>query len=109
MKISWHEEAKVGRRQVAKYICKQFGVSRAEKFRQSVDQTVQMIMRHPEIGPIDPLFADRPRTYRSVIVDRLSKMVYRYDEDEKIIHIVAFWDCRREPKALVEQTRRVEN
>ena len=105
MKISWHDEAKVGRRQVAKYIRKQFGANSAEKFSQSIKQTVQMIMRHPEIGSIDPLFADRATTYRSVVVDDLSKMIYRYDEDEKIIHIVAFWDCRRDPSTEADSVK----
>ena len=90
MKISWHEKAKAGRRQVAKYIRNYFGDNRMKKFRQSVDQSVQMIMRHPEIGPIDPLFADRSETYRSVVVDGLSKIVYRVDESDDTIHIVAF-------------------
>jgi plasmid stabilization system protein ParE len=105
MKISWHNEAKEGRRQVAKYIRNYFGVNRAEKFSQSIKQTVQMIMRHPEIGPIDPLFADRQETYRCVIIDGLSKMVYRYIEDEKTIHIVAFWDCRRNPSSEANKVK----
>ena len=104
MKISWHDEAKVGRRQVAKYIRKQFGYNRAEKFSQSIKQTVRMIMRHPEIGPIDPLFADRATTYRSVIIDGLSKMVYRVDDDDTI-HIVAFWDCRRDPSTEADSVK----
>ena len=104
MKISWHNEAKVGRRQVAKYIRKQFGDNRMKKFRQSVDQTVRMIMRHPEIGPIDPLFADRATTYRSVIIDGLSKMVYRVDDDDTI-HIAAFWDCRRDPSTEADSVK----
>ena len=37
----------------------------------------------------------------------MNKMVYRITDD--CIEIADFWDCRREPKALVEQTRRVEN
>jgi plasmid stabilization system protein ParE len=105
MKIFWHDEAKVGRRQIAKYIHNYFGNKRMKIFRQSVDQTVRMLKRHPEIGPIDPLFADRSRTYRSIVVDNLSKMVYRYDEDEKTIHIVAFWDCRKDPSFEVDRVK----
>ena len=103
MKISWHDEAKVGRRQVAKYIRKQFGNNRAEKFSQSIKQTVQIIMRHPEIGPIDPLFADRATTYRSVIIDGLSKMVYFVEGD--VIYIAAFWDCRRDPSTEADSVK----
>ena len=60
-------------------------------------------MCHPNIGSIDPLFDDRPKTYRSIIINGLSKMVYFIDDET--IHIVAFWDTRREPKKQAEQVK----
>ena len=107
MKVDWHPRARIGKDQISDYIRERFGARHVNKFQQSVERTLKMIMRYPEIGTIDPLFADRPRTYRSVIIDGLSKMVYFVEGD--IIYIAAFWDCRREPKALVEQTRGVES
>ena len=101
MKIIWQTGAKKGRAQVANYIYRQFGLERLKKFRQQVDQTAKMIMSHPDIGSIDPLFADRPFAYRSVIINGLSKMVYRVDGEK--IYIVAFWDTRREPNAQAQQ------
>ena len=56
----------------------------------------QKLKRSPGIGQIDPLFADRPQTYRSVIINGLNKMVYRIDNDT--IRIVAFWDTRMDDK-----------
>ena len=85
------------------YIRRRFGIERVKQFRQDVDQTVQMIMRHPNIGSIDPLFDDRPKTYRSVIINGLSKMVYSIDDET--IYIVAFWDTRREPKRQAKQVK----
>ena len=102
MKVIWQEEAKRGRRQVAAYINRQFGLNRMKVFRQKVDQTVMMLMQSPNIGSIDPLYADRPALYRSIIINRLSKMVYRIDDDT--IHIVGFWDCRQEPQNQAAQT-----
>ncbi len=61
-----------------------------------------MLVQNPNIGAIDPLYADRPFAYRSVIINGLSKMVYRVDDD--IIHIVGFWDCRQEPQNQASQT-----
>ena len=105
MKVNWQTMALNGRDRIADYIRKQFGAKHKNLFLQHVRQTTKMMKRHPEIGPIDPLFADRPETYRSVVVDDLSKMIYRYDEDEKIIHIVAFWDCRREPSTEADSVK----
>ena len=80
MKAIWDSEARKVQRQVAAYIRKEFGVKRAKKFRQKVDDTVNRLMCNPGIGQIDPLFEDRAWTYRSVIVNGLNKIVY-FGED----------------------------
>lgn len=103
MKVIWDPKATIGKRKIASYLHRRFGVNRVKSFRQEVDQTINMIVRHPNVGSIDPLFDDRPKTYRSVIISGLSKMVYFIDGD--IIYIAAFWDCRQEPK---EQARQVK-
>jgi plasmid stabilization system protein ParE len=102
MKVVWQESAKVGRREVAAYIRKEFGIKRVKRFRQEIDDVVTTLMRSPNIGSIDPLYANRPLTYRSVIVNGLNKIVYRIDGD--IIYIVDFWDTRREPKNQAKKT-----
>lgn len=103
MKVIWQSNAKKGRAQVSSYIYRRFGIQSLKKFKQEVDQTVKMIMLHPNIGILDPLFADRVLSYRSVVINGLSKMVYFIGDDA--IHIVAFWDTRREPKNQAQQTK----
>lgn len=103
MKVVWQDKAKEGRRLVSAYIYRRFGVNRVKIFRQKVDQMVRMLMQSPNLGAIDPLFADRPACYRSVVINGLSKMVYRIDDD--IIHIVGFWDTRQEPQCQAMQTK----
>ena len=97
MKVIWQTPAKTGRDNVADYICRQFGAKRKTRFLQEVRHTTQMLRRSPNIGPIDPLFSDRSATYRSIVINGLSKLVYRADDD--VIYIVAFWDTRQEPAA----------
>lgn len=96
MKVEWTYKARLDRDSIADYIRDSFGAKRKDKFLQQVRQTTKMLKRHPNIGPIDPLFADRTKAYRSVIVGGLSKMVYSVEGDE--IFIVAMWDCRRDPE-----------
>ena len=103
MKAVWHLRAMKGKSQVAKYIRKEFGNKRAKKFRQKVGDTVTMLMDNPYIGKIDPLFEGRALTYRSVIINGLSKMVYYVNGDT--IYIAAFWDTRMEPE---EQATKVK-
>lgn len=103
MKVAWDPKASIGKRRIAKYIRRSFGIDRVKRFRQEVDQTVEMIMRYPNFGPIDPLFDDRSKTYRSVIINGLSKMVYFIEGD--IIYIAAFWDCRQDPEKQAKQVK----
>ena len=103
MKVEWTDLAKEQSRQIAGYIRRQFGINRAKEYKQEVDQTVKMIVLHPNIGIIDPLFEDRSIAYRSIIINGLSKMVYFIDDET--IYIAAFWDTRREPKKQAEQVK----
>lgn len=103
MKIIWQAEAKTSHREIARYINRRFGRKIRKKFLQKVKEAEALIKRHPEIGPIDPLFADRARTYRSVVIDSLSKMVYFVEGD--IIYIAAFWDCRMDPSTEADRVK----
>ena len=103
MKLKWNLSAKNDMRQVARYVNKKFGRKARQEFMRRVKDVEKMIMRQPNIGSIDPLYADRPLTYRSVIINGLNKMVYRIDGD--IIYIVDFWDTRRAPKNQARQTK----
>ena len=67
------------------------------------DRAVNMLVHSPNLGSIDPLFGDRSVAYRSIIINGLSKMVYRACND--VIYIVAFWDTRQEPAAQAEQVK----
>ena len=64
-----------------------------------------LLATNPYLGPIEPLLADLPQTYRSVVVGRLNKMVYHIEEDEKTISVDDFWDVRREPQALADEVK----
>lgn len=47
--------------------------------------------------------ADRADMYRSYIVNRLNKTVYRIVDDH--IEIADFWDVRRDPSTLADQVK----
>ena len=102
MKIKWDPKARASYRQVARYINTKFGRKARQEFLQRVRDVEDLIKQSPNIGFIDPLFSERPQTYRSFIVNSLNKIVYRTSADT--IYIVAFWDTRMEPE---EQAARV--
>lgn len=96
MKSKWHPEAKRAMLDVAHYIQAKFGTKARKDFLSKVRNEEDLLRRSPNIGLIDPLFSDRPITYRSVIINGLNKMVY-YVEDNTL-HIAGFWDTRYEPE-----------
>lgn len=92
MRVVWDPKAKETRTQVANYIRREFGAKRKTRFLLEVREMTQKIKRSPGIGQIDPLFPDRARTYRSVIINGLNKLVYFTEGD--ILYIAGFWDTR---------------
>ena len=103
MRVEWTEQAKVGRKQVADYIRDRFGLRHKRDFIQEVNKAVKMLMRLPNVGSVEPLLVDLPKTFRSIVVNHRSKIVYRIDGD--IIYIVAFWDVRRDPGTLASEVK----
>lgn len=103
MKAKWGPKARNSFRQIAKYIQRRFGSTARRNFIEEVKEAENLLKRNPYVGKIDPLFADRPRTYRSVVINGLSKMIYFIEDD--LIYIAAFWDTRREPKKQAEQVK----
>ena len=102
MKIRWHKRAAAQLHQVEEYVLRDFGERVRQEFMDDVEQAVLSLADMPTMGKIDPLFAHRKQTYRSIIVRRLNKVVYYVKDD--ILHVAAFWDTRREPKNQTSQT-----
>jgi len=103
MRIVWTDQAKDGKNWVANYIRSRFGYRYKKQFMQEVEKIVEMVKQHQNIGSFEPLLADLPRAYRSIVVNHLSKIVYYINGD--IIYIADFWDVRREPNALASQVK----
>lgn len=103
MNIHWHKRAAAQLQEVEAYVLGRFGEQARQEFMDEVEQHVSELAEMPLAGVRDPLFAHRKREYRSIIVRRLNKVVYYIEGD--IVHISAFWDCRREPKRQAAQVK----
>ena len=103
MKVKWVPQAKKEMRLVAKYINKEFGKKAKDDFVQDVRDASRLIGATPNVGQAESLLADRADMYRSYIVNRLNKIVYRIVDDH--IEIADFWDVRRDPSTLADQVK----
>lgn len=106
MKISWSKKAGKNVRHTASSIYLKFGHKASQGFYQKIQQASNILSTFPFIGKKEPWLLDCPVPYRSIVVNRLNKIVYYIDNDT--IKIVDFWDVRREPKELVEGLEKTE-
>ena len=106
MNVVWHAQAEEALVNAAVYIQNHFGKRFREKFVGSVRQTEHALRLNPYLGKLEPLLMNRVREYRSIVVGTLNKIIYYVDSD--VIYIADFWDVRREPKTLAEQTNLFE-
>ena len=103
MRAEWMPLAKEAVRDTAKYIRKEFGKQYRDNFMREVREANFLISDNPYAGKIEPLLEDDPDMYRSFVVARLNKMVYRILDDH--IEVDDFWDCRRDPDALIDRLK----
>lgn len=100
-KTEWDQKALEGKRQVAAYIYKKFGINSKKKFLQRVRDMEKTLKINPYFVNKDPLFEGYTKEMRSVFINNLSRMVYYVEGD--IIHIAAFWDGRRDAENQAAQ------
>ena len=95
MIVKWSERAVKSLHDVEAYILREFGEQTRAKFMQASKDTAERLEKFPEMGQKEPLLAHRRLPYRSVVVERKSKMIY-YIREQQVV-IADFWECRREP------------
>ncbi len=103
MTVRWSPKARTALDQTADFIQKEFGSNSKVQFKLEVRRVNNLLKLHPHLGSIEPLLADFPSTYRSIVVNRLNKIVYRVVDDH--IEIADFWDVRREPQSLAKRMK----
>ena len=104
LQVIWHKQAEDAWYRMGAY-CREFGQKSLDKFIRNVQEWVLRIARNPAIGPKEPLLADRPEEYRSVVTHKNCKLVYYVKGD--ILHIAALWDTRREPHTQADNMNNI--
>ncbi|MBR4645176.1 MAG: type II toxin-antitoxin system RelE/ParE family toxin [Bacteroidaceae bacterium] len=97
------EQADEALSRIANFISNTFGKRASNKLMKEVYHVGCLLEDNPYMGAIEPLLSDLPKTYRSIVVNRLNKIVYRIVENQ--IEIADFWDVRREPQKLAKEIK----
>lgn len=101
-KIVWSEQATCVYLEHVEYARLEFGCSTAKRWQTERKQAEWRLERYPTTFPPEPLLQNMTKCYRSChIMRRRFKMIYFYDEENDIVHIMDIWDTRMNPKNLV--------
>lgn len=105
MIIVWDDDAKIRLKDVIFYGVDNWGLKIARQFHENIIKTEKRLVMNPKMGHPEPLLLDKLFEYRSIIVQKNFKLVYRIDSEKEVLFIVDLWDTRREPTALMKGIR----
>ena len=66
-----------------------------------VDEIDRLVV-YPQMAPVEPLLADEPEMFRSLLIRRRYKAVYVVEND--VVTVVDIWDCFQNPDTLKQRT-----
>ena len=82
----------------------EFGPKAADNMSRRIEYCAELLALNPHMGKVEPELSCKEYEYRSFVVHEHFKMIYRLDIERNVIYVVHFWDTRREPQRLKEET-----
>ena len=98
MKPQWSDRAYASWQEIATYIYYTFGSRIADDYDSATNHTINLLTAFPEMGKEEPLLRGRNHRYRSLNIDKLSKIVYYISDD--VLYIADVWNTRRSEETL---------
>jgi plasmid stabilization system protein ParE len=103
MKIIWMEVAQQQLDVIYEFLAQHSEIAAVEIYNDIIDETDKLCI-FPEMAAIEPLLKKEKYIYRSLVVRRNYKVIYRINAQTKEVIVSSIWDCRRNPKALKIKT-----
>lgn len=101
MNIVWSQRARNDLEAVFNYYVLKSPVA-AVKLHNAILDDIQLLTRHPNMAPIEPLLEGEKYLFRSLVTKSgLHKIIYFVDKES--IFIYRIWNCRQNPKDLKPQ------
>ena len=80
------------------YVHRDFGEVRAKRYIKEVYQEVNKLKKDPKLGQIEPWLIGSKYEFRRLVINKLTKVIYRIAENT--IEIADVWDTRQNPEEL---------
>jgi plasmid stabilization system protein ParE len=103
MRIVWIESARTDLEDIYVFINEK-NEKAAIEIHNGILNEIGLLSSFPQIAAIDPALTDLSKTYRSLIVKNIYKVIYYIDDNT--VYIIAVWDCRRNPNNLKRKIKK---
>jgi plasmid stabilization system protein ParE len=97
MNVIWSAEAKTTFLNVIDYLNENWTKKEMIQFNQRTQITLTAIQKNPGIFPASL----KNKKIRKAIVDKNNSFYYKIDHYQQEIHLLTFFDCRKNPKKLI--------
>jgi plasmid stabilization system protein ParE len=97
IRLIWMPDALSHVAEHRKFIAKH-STTAARQFVANLSTASSVLKTFPYAGAIEPLLADKPVSYRSLVADKNHKLIYTVTDH--IVEIHAVWDCRQSEEVL---------
>ena len=84
------------------WVALNFGFRIADRFLTRVEEAIRLLGAYPNMGSIDERLANGPHSYRSFPFRPHHRIIYYVNEFEEVLHVIGFWDTRRDPASLMD-------
>jgi plasmid stabilization system protein ParE len=105
MVIRWTTNAQLRVREIYSFY-EEKNIQVARNIINAIYEEVLLLQNFPQLAAKEPFLEEYTKTFRSLVIRKLFKVVYYIDEVNDTIVIVTVWDCRQNPNKL---KREVEN
>lgn len=105
-KIIWHTKAEEIFNGYVENAYNEFGTTTAKRWQQERKDIEWRLERHPASYPPEDLLSERSILYRRCsMMNRRFRLIYHYDEENDVVHIMDIWDSRRNPHTLIKRIK----
>ncbi len=105
MKVIWQRLADQQLQEIYERLTA-FNLRAAQALYAEIFDRVDKLSVFPEMAAMERLLEEREEKYRSLVIKKRYKVIYRVDFRYDEIHIVSVWDCRRDPQALTVSVKK---
>ena len=96
MKVLWTPTARVSYLKILEYLADHLSAKEVLKFNRKVEKTIMQIQKNPGLF----VALNKSQNIRKGFVVKQISLVYKVLPEKNEIHLITFWDNRRNPNDL---------